>query len=120
MKHRGRTVDFTWAQADLNSIQWAAFYGDCEHEVLEVTDGYRITLTYNLYYSSMGLSASPVADTRQFPLYHIAGDALREADFMPRGKALDTSSLSSDTDLKDRRYTGLLLPSSVRAFPRKE
>lgn len=120
MKHRGRTVDFTWAQADLNSIHWAAFYGDCEHEVLEVTDGYRITLTYNLYYSSISLFASLVADPRHFSLYHIAGDALREADFMPSGKALDTFSLSPDTDLANRRYIGLLLPLLVRTFPREE
>lgn len=79
-------VDYAWAQADLDSIHWAAFYGDCEHEVLGVTDGYRITLTYNLYYSSIDLSASPVADTRQFPLYRIVGGAMLEADFMPRGK----------------------------------
>jgi hypothetical protein len=32
-------------------VQWAAFYSDCEHEVLEVTAGHRITLTYNLYLS---------------------------------------------------------------------
>jgi hypothetical protein len=120
VKHRGRAVDFAWAQADLNSIHWAAFYGDCEHEVLEVTNGYRITLTYNLYYSSIGLSASPVADTRHFPLYRIAGDALREADFMPRGKAINTSFPSSDTDLANRRYHRLLLPSSVCTFPREE
>ncbi|KAK8091101.1 hypothetical protein PG994_000606 [Apiospora phragmitis] len=30
-------------------VHWAAFYSDCEHEVLEVTRGHRITLTYNLY-----------------------------------------------------------------------
>lgn len=31
------------------SIGWAAFYSDCEHEVLNVTEGYRLTLTYNLF-----------------------------------------------------------------------
>lgn len=34
---------------DHASIRWAAFYSDCEHEILEVTSGYRLTLTYNLY-----------------------------------------------------------------------
>jgi hypothetical protein len=29
-------------------LSFVAFYGDCEHEVLPVTDGFRITLTYNL------------------------------------------------------------------------
>jgi hypothetical protein len=32
-----------------NSIQWMAFFSDCDHEVYEVTSGTRITLTYNLY-----------------------------------------------------------------------
>ncbi|KAL6064904.1 Fe2OG dioxygenase domain-containing protein [Balamuthia mandrillaris] len=31
------------------SVKWAAFYADCEHEILPVTAGHRITLTYNLY-----------------------------------------------------------------------
>lgn len=26
------------------------FYSDCEYEVLEVTQGYRLTLAYKLYY----------------------------------------------------------------------
>lgn len=32
-----------------NVIHWVAFYGDCEHEILPVDYGYRMTLTYNLY-----------------------------------------------------------------------
>ncbi|KAL4244530.1 hypothetical protein ABKN59_009796 [Abortiporus biennis] len=32
------------------SFGYAAFYSDVEHEVAEVTHGYRVTLTYNLYY----------------------------------------------------------------------
>jgi hypothetical protein len=32
-----------------NSIQWMAFYSDCDHEVHQVLSGTRITLTFNLY-----------------------------------------------------------------------
>lgn len=32
------------------SIVYVAFYGDVEHEVLPVRDGFRVTLTYNLYH----------------------------------------------------------------------
>ncbi|KAF6252747.1 hypothetical protein COO60DRAFT_1463541 [Scenedesmus sp. NREL 46B-D3] len=35
-------------QEQLCSLRWAAFCSDSEHEVLPVTDGYRITLTYSL------------------------------------------------------------------------
>eukprot|EP01098_Paradermamoeba_levis_P014191 TRINITY_DN669_c0_g1_i3.p1 TRINITY_DN669_c0_g1~~TRINITY_DN669_c0_g1_i3.p1 ORF type:complete len:406 (-),score=96.54 TRINITY_DN669_c0_g1_i3:116-1333(-) len=32
-----------------NEVKWVAFFGDCEHEVLRVTKGYRVTLTFNLH-----------------------------------------------------------------------
>ena len=31
-------------------VAFIAFYGDVEHEVLPITSGYRVTMTYNLYY----------------------------------------------------------------------
>lgn len=31
---------------DVGTVGWVAFYSDIEHEVLPVTEGYRITLTY--------------------------------------------------------------------------
>jgi hypothetical protein len=43
----------------LGSLQWAAFYSDSEHEVLPVTDGYHITLTYNL--RAVGQDSSTMA-----------------------------------------------------------
>ena len=47
--HKGTEAITDWGQKEADKIQWAAFYGDCEHEVLEVKSGHRITLTYNLY-----------------------------------------------------------------------
>ncbi|KID95153.1 oxidoreductase, partial [Metarhizium majus ARSEF 297] len=51
--HKKEEMTFDWStrrddQHGAN-IQWAAFYSDCQHEVLEVTSGHRLTLTYNLY-----------------------------------------------------------------------
>jgi hypothetical protein len=39
-----------WDPASLSpyDLKYAAFYGDCEHEVKPVTSGYRLCLTYNL------------------------------------------------------------------------
>ena len=34
------------------SIAYIAFYSDVEHEVTPVTSGYRVTLTYNLYFAN--------------------------------------------------------------------
>jgi len=47
-RHQGREVTFEWSSSAF--CHWAAFFSDVEHEVLPVTGGYRITLTYNLYH----------------------------------------------------------------------
>lgn len=48
--HQGQETIFDWSQKEAeDEIHWAALYSDCEHEVLEVQNGHRITLTYNLY-----------------------------------------------------------------------
>jgi hypothetical protein len=49
-----------------------ATYSDCEHEVLEVTRGHRVTLTYNLYFALgrddlAGISLA--MDVQSLPLY---------------------------------------------------
>ena len=51
--HRGgQKLEFDWSstpEGPLSEICWAAFFCDVEHEILPVTSGYRLTLTYNLY-----------------------------------------------------------------------
>ncbi|KAF4445671.1 hypothetical protein F53441_10620 [Fusarium austroafricanum] len=54
VRHGGREIVFDWAPQSVDTIQWAAFFSDCEHEVLQVTEGHRVTLTYNLYWTSYG------------------------------------------------------------------
>jgi hypothetical protein len=56
-------IDFTdkFAAATEPSICFITFFGDVEHEVLPVTSGYRVTLTYNLYYDT------PHATSFHFP-----------------------------------------------------
>ncbi|KAL8957925.1 MAG: hypothetical protein Q9193_004919, partial [Seirophora villosa] len=86
VKHRGQIIDFDWAKASGgNVIQWAAFYGDCEHEVMEVTAGHRVTLTYNLYYSWVGETDRGVHLPHQLPLYNIVRDMLQEPTFLRNG-----------------------------------
>ena len=51
-RHYGHTVKFDWSSPPDNprkTASWAVFFSDVEHEVLPVTQGHRITLTYNLY-----------------------------------------------------------------------
>jgi hypothetical protein len=81
-------MTFDWSGPD-NDIKWAAFFSDCEHEVLEVTSGHRITLTYNLY-MRQGLrefeGSSQTLDLQRLPVYKEIKDALTNADFMAEGK----------------------------------
>jgi hypothetical protein len=45
------------------SISYVAFYSDVEHEVTLVKSGYRVTLTYNLYFSADGSDRNPAMPT---------------------------------------------------------
>ncbi|KAI1029018.1 hypothetical protein LB505_009256 [Fusarium chuoi] len=54
VRHGGREIVFDWAPKSADAIQWAAFFSDCEHEVLQVTEGHRVTLTYNLFWTNYG------------------------------------------------------------------
>lgn len=83
-------MKFDWSN-DSTSVQWAAFYSDCEHEVLPVTEGYRVTLTYNLYYSNGGHQIPKSVNWREstLPLYQSFAQVLQSKEFMPNG----TSSL---------------------------
>ncbi|KAL9088747.1 MAG: hypothetical protein Q9165_006056 [Trypethelium subeluteriae] len=52
VRYRKNTMEFDWSENESESepaIKWAAFYNDCEHEILEVKSGHRLTITYNLY-----------------------------------------------------------------------
>ncbi|KAI1345639.1 hypothetical protein F5Y01DRAFT_323022 [Xylaria sp. FL0043] len=77
VQHLGKDVVFDWSTTNDSTekepaIQWAAFYSDCRHEVLEVTSGHRITLTYNLYATYGGgaiTGLNTVIDMTQLPLY---------------------------------------------------
>lgn len=88
IRHGGQSTTFDWA-GPAKDIQWAAFYNDCEHEVLEVTSGHRITLTYNLNVRR-GLSelAGHISSINfhQLPFYQEVKAALSDPFFMPEGQ----------------------------------
>ena len=88
-RHLGQEVVFDWSHSfqgsDCNqNIQWAAFFSDVEHEILPVTSGHRITLTYDLYYAKERPSAFPVLG----PFQHYLQEALKNPYFMPEGGCL--------------------------------
>lgn len=90
IRHAEHETKFDWGAStkDASSVQWAAFYSDCEHEVLEVTEGHRITLTYNLYCApGVGdlTGHNPIMDVKSLPVYHKIKELLAKQDFMPNG-----------------------------------
>ncbi|THW48999.1 hypothetical protein D6C85_01435 [Aureobasidium pullulans] len=92
VSHQGNTVQFDWSASSPGgqqpSIQWAAFYSDCSHEIQEVTAGHRITLTYNLYASrGSGLLAGTKhsLDAIHLPIYRPLMNLLGSRSFMPSG-----------------------------------
>ncbi len=51
VRHDGKTVTSDFSSTDSSNTFgtfFTAFYCDCEHEVLKVTEGYRVCLVYNL------------------------------------------------------------------------
>ncbi|KAH8768370.1 hypothetical protein F5883DRAFT_554459 [Diaporthe sp. PMI_573] len=75
-----------------DTIRWVAFYSDCEHEVLPVSAGHRVTLTYHLYVSAhMGGLAQPQLQTpgsKTYPMYCGVKNLLASPTFMRSGGIL--------------------------------
>ncbi|KAJ2904300.1 hypothetical protein MKZ38_008359 [Zalerion maritima] len=71
-------------------IRWVAFYSDCEHEVLPVVAGHRVTLTYKLYVSERigGLVQPQVTESETCPMYCRIKDLLASPMFMTDGGIL--------------------------------
>lgn len=91
-RHQGREWTFDSAAAVSQTstgnscLGYAAFFSDVEHEVLPVTSGYRITLTYNLYYDdTTGLSQDMSARNTQNAFEAELRRLLDDPQFMPNG-----------------------------------
>ncbi|KAF2804168.1 uncharacterized protein BDZ99DRAFT_452136 [Mytilinidion resinicola] len=93
VRHNGNAIIYNWGSTgagstDAAEIQWAAFYSDCEHEVLEVKSGHRITLTYHLYIASGSgdlAGRCPWLDPTALPLYDAILSMLELPAFMKEG-----------------------------------
>ncbi|KAK4183046.1 putative 2og-fe oxygenase family protein [Podospora australis] len=88
VRHNDKTISFDWGSAietgkEEPSIHWAAFYSDCEHEVLPVRSGHRVTLTYNLF----AVKPEPIGAENKLdlPLVQYMDSVLKNKDFMPNG-----------------------------------
>jgi hypothetical protein len=87
IRHNSRVANYDWSSS--KEIEWAAFYSDCEHEVLQVTQGHRITLTYNLtFVYARGLPPTISTHVYKTPLYNDLQAALEKPGFMAKGGIL--------------------------------
>jgi len=48
IRHEGREVTVDLSGPDLGLARWAAFYTDCQHELMPLRSGHRVALIYNL------------------------------------------------------------------------
>ncbi|KAL1696781.1 hypothetical protein GGG16DRAFT_120992 [Schizophyllum commune] len=72
------TFDYAAEIANATKIAYVAFFGDIEHEVLTVKSGYRVTLTYNLYFDAAPKPAR--SESKPIPRSVVDADApFREA-----------------------------------------
>ncbi|GKT40681.1 uncharacterized protein ColSpa_00862 [Colletotrichum spaethianum] len=93
VRHKGQEMTFDWSAnrentTDHAKIRWAAFYSDCEHEVLEVISGHRLTLTYNLYAvrgAGRLTGVSPTLNPAYLPLCQALKGILSQDPFNGRG-----------------------------------
>jgi hypothetical protein len=80
--------EFRWGDF-ASSIQWADFYSDCEHEVLEVTSGFRVTLTYDLSWTNAPAPlVNPFMHEQSLPVFAHLQAALRDPNFCAQGGLL--------------------------------
>ena len=92
VRHGGQEVAFNWSMGNPheNVIQWAAMFSDCEHEVLEVTSGHRVTLTYNLYWTECGggrmAKTSSCLEPEILPFYKTLEELFDCEEFLRNGE----------------------------------
>jgi hypothetical protein len=115
------TIDFAdkFAAATKPSICFIAFSGDVEHEALPVTSGYRVTLTYNLYYTTPHAKSShfpsPVHWTLKEALVKLVNDKTRLPNGGYLGFGLQHEYVYSDREVIDSLLDQLKGPDQVLA-----
>ncbi|KAF8430423.1 hypothetical protein L210DRAFT_3488248 [Boletus edulis BED1] len=89
LRHRDKewTVDLTekFMTKSEPSVCFIAFFGDIEHEVLPVTSGYRVTLTYNLYHKPIHPGTLFIQTPSHLQLKQALVDLVNDKSKLPNG-----------------------------------
>lgn len=95
LRHEGKEWTFDSARITAKqrepSLAYIAFYSDVEHEVLEVKSGYRVTVTYNLYFAAPATYPSIHPQTFEPNLNAALQRLLADPSFLPHGGHLGFS-----------------------------
>lgn len=74
-------------------IAFVAFYSDVSHEVEPVTSGYRVTVTYNLYFADAPpAGVRPFSHVQEVALSKVFQDLLKDPTVLPEGGSLGFGS----------------------------
>ncbi|KAK7687692.1 hypothetical protein QCA50_008908 [Cerrena zonata] len=87
-KNKEWTIDAASEMKSMSGpcITYIAFYGDVEHEVLPITAGYRVTITYNLYFDSKPIPPySKISDDSFQQLWVAFEEMLADPFILPDG-----------------------------------
>ena len=57
LEHSGKTKKFSFDNGSDQKFFLTAFYADCEHQLEQVTQGWRLTLVFNLVWKNGGVPA---------------------------------------------------------------
>jgi hypothetical protein len=96
LRHRGEEWVFNAVEVTSDTegpaVAYVAFYSDVNHEVTLVKSGYRVTLTYNLYFESRTPKVLPPSVAAVAPseivLKTALSNALQDPFFLPKGGLL--------------------------------
>lgn len=89
LRHEGKEWTFDSASITAEqrepSLAYVTFFSDVEHEVLEVKSGYRVTVTYNLYFAASDPSPPVHPQTFGSHLQAVLQRFLEDPSFLPNG-----------------------------------
>jgi hypothetical protein len=107
VRHGSEQAHFASQHLNAETIRWFAFYADCRHEVLPVTEGWRVVLSFDLMLPAQ--NTMPRA-----PVPPALLDALREHFFPATGHALRPWVFLLDHEYTERGLHWSLLKGADR------
>jgi hypothetical protein len=108
VRHDGqiKKIDFDGEDAEFKT-QYAAFYADCQHEIMPVTAGYRICLVYNLVI--VGKKRQPSAPNSATPVEqaaHLLEEIFADASSKPSKLAIPFEHQYTQAGLDPKHLKG--------------